>query len=234
MDSNVDNAEKVIGFIAQEVQRVLPEVVHEDEESGILSVAYTEIFPVLIEAFNEFVAKCKTEEERTNWTLQVLKGDVAALAAELRSKMDDTKSLKTAVISQTIVNKYTSAPPDPMDEAKRKMEHLELKGYLFSDIDSEWLRQFLSVVNYVYKISFFGTLFFTLALFTALTPFVGVAAGILEASYIALLGPIIRPLGKILRDLLRTDHRRARGEVRYINHDYTVQNNHPGTRPKVE
>lgn len=41
-----------IGVIAQEVQQVLPEVVHEDE-NGMLSVAYGNIVGLLIEAIKE-------------------------------------------------------------------------------------------------------------------------------------------------------------------------------------
>jgi hypothetical protein len=36
---------RVIGLIAQEVQKVLPEVVHKDDVTGYLSVSYAEILP---------------------------------------------------------------------------------------------------------------------------------------------------------------------------------------------
>lgn len=49
--SNEVGGKRVIGLIAQEVQEVLPEVVQEVD--GILSVNYTEIIPVLIEALKQ-------------------------------------------------------------------------------------------------------------------------------------------------------------------------------------
>jgi hypothetical protein len=79
-------AERVIGMIAQEVRKVLPEVVHENPATGLLSVAYTEIFPVLLDAFNEFVAKCQSEEEKTQWQLSVIRGEVAKLAKEVEQQ----------------------------------------------------------------------------------------------------------------------------------------------------
>jgi len=48
-----DTERKSIGVIAQEVQKVLPDVVHEDPDSGLLSVAYGNMVGVLIEAIKE-------------------------------------------------------------------------------------------------------------------------------------------------------------------------------------
>ena len=49
----IDTENKSIGVIAQEVQKVLPDVVHEDPDSGLLSVAYGNMVGVLIEAIKE-------------------------------------------------------------------------------------------------------------------------------------------------------------------------------------
>jgi hypothetical protein len=46
------NKDKQIGFIAQEVREVYPELVKENDE-GILSVNYTKFVPLLIEAIKE-------------------------------------------------------------------------------------------------------------------------------------------------------------------------------------
>lgn len=43
-------ADRVLGFIAQDLRRIVPECVSEDPYTGILSVSYTDIVPVLIEA----------------------------------------------------------------------------------------------------------------------------------------------------------------------------------------
>jgi hypothetical protein len=47
---------KQVGFIAQEVEKVLPEVVHTNEE-GIKSLAYQNMVPVLVEAIKELKAE---------------------------------------------------------------------------------------------------------------------------------------------------------------------------------
>ena len=49
-----EGARKVIGLIAQEVQKVIPDVVHESPD-GYLSVDYAQLMPILIEAFKEYV-----------------------------------------------------------------------------------------------------------------------------------------------------------------------------------
>lgn len=49
------NDTKHIGYIAQEVQKVVPEVVTEDEK-GTLYVSYSEIIPLLSEAIKELHA----------------------------------------------------------------------------------------------------------------------------------------------------------------------------------
>jgi hypothetical protein len=59
---------RVIGLIAQEVQRVLPEVVQEGED-GYLAVNYAEIVPVLIEAFKEQVSHFKEIQTQVSTTL---------------------------------------------------------------------------------------------------------------------------------------------------------------------
>jgi len=52
---------KVIGMIAQEVQKVMPELVHKDESSGLLSVSYLELIAILVEALKEHVNQTKIQ-----------------------------------------------------------------------------------------------------------------------------------------------------------------------------
>ncbi len=51
---------------------------HEDPETGLLSVSYAEILPVLIEAFKEFLNQYKGDKIETQVQLQ-----------ELREKLDN-------------------------------------------------------------------------------------------------------------------------------------------------
>jgi putative lipoic acid-binding regulatory protein len=50
--NKIDNSEKSVGVIAQEIEEVIPEVVREDDQ-GMKSVAYGNITAVLIEAIKE-------------------------------------------------------------------------------------------------------------------------------------------------------------------------------------
>ena len=55
-----------LGFLAQEVRAVLPEVVREDE-NGTLAVATSQLVPVLVEALQDLelrVAELEAENER--------------------------------------------------------------------------------------------------------------------------------------------------------------------------
>ncbi len=54
-DKNIDKQRSpVIGFIAQDIQRVLPEVVRGEEDSELgLSVSYARLIPILVEAIKE-------------------------------------------------------------------------------------------------------------------------------------------------------------------------------------
>lgn len=58
-----------IGLIAQDVQTVLPEVVHKSKD-GRLSVAYTNIVAVLVEAVKELTVKVTLLEENANANAQ--------------------------------------------------------------------------------------------------------------------------------------------------------------------
>jgi len=66
---------RVIGLIAQEVQKVLPDVVNEDE-NGVLSVAYTELIPLLIEAFNQHVREYNEDKKRAQTSFEQFKEEV--------------------------------------------------------------------------------------------------------------------------------------------------------------
>ena len=58
-----DSKEKSIGVVAQDIQKVLPEVVSEDN-NGYLGVNYSAIVPVLVEAVREANSIIKDLEDR--------------------------------------------------------------------------------------------------------------------------------------------------------------------------
>lgn len=90
-----NGGERVIGLIAQEVQKVLPEVsfrsqsqitkqvVREDPETGILSVSYVEILPVLIEAYKEFLSTYRADKENVQKQLKELQDRIKDLDSSL-------------------------------------------------------------------------------------------------------------------------------------------------------
>ncbi len=61
--TTTDAPARDIGFIAQEVRSVLPEVVYQKND-GFLSVSYTRIVPILIEALKEQQIQIEMLEER--------------------------------------------------------------------------------------------------------------------------------------------------------------------------
>jgi hypothetical protein len=72
---------RVIGLIAQQVRKVLPEVVHEDKETGLLSVSYAEIVPVLIEAFKQQTQIQESQQEIVQEQLKELRTKLEAINA---------------------------------------------------------------------------------------------------------------------------------------------------------
>lgn len=52
ISSDIDTEQLHYGFIAQEVQKMFPELVHEDEE-GYLSINYVELIPLLVQSMQE-------------------------------------------------------------------------------------------------------------------------------------------------------------------------------------
>jgi hypothetical protein len=106
----------VIGFIAQEVQKVLPEVVHQDTTTGLYSVSYIEILPILTDAFNEFVSQYKEKEIERTEQIRVMQEKIDQLMKllEKNSMMirimltylfvaTDEVAFKRAVITQAVV-----------------------------------------------------------------------------------------------------------------------------------
>ena len=59
--SDID--QKHYGFIAQDVQKLFPELVKEDG-SGYLSVNYVELIPILVNAVQELSAKVEEQDKQ--------------------------------------------------------------------------------------------------------------------------------------------------------------------------
>jgi len=89
---------RVIGLIAQEVYSVLPEIVHEDKETGLLSVSYTELIPVLIEAFKQFLKGYEEDKSAMRMQLDDMKGKLEILSGKLdKADQDYMPNLQKAI-----------------------------------------------------------------------------------------------------------------------------------------
>lgn len=92
-----------IGFIAQEVRSIVPEIVSEDEK-GYLSVDYSKVTPLLVEAMKEqnaVIETQKSEIEKLNKEIESLKSqnsslieDVDIIKAQLQEILNQKASLK--------------------------------------------------------------------------------------------------------------------------------------------
>ncbi len=88
---------KVIGLIAQDVQRVLPEAVYKTEE-GYLSVAYDQLIPVLVNAIKEHVKEYEKNKAETNAELEELKAKVDKLQLDQEKQgLNEVEELKNKV-----------------------------------------------------------------------------------------------------------------------------------------
>lgn len=85
---------KTIGFIAQEVQRIVPGLVQTDS-SGFLSVAYAEFVPILVEAFKQHLEK-----------FQEAKEELKTLEHQQLRRLDQISASLQDIYSRTILHSY--------------------------------------------------------------------------------------------------------------------------------
>jgi len=97
---------RVIGLIAQEVYTVIPEVVHEDKETGLLSISYTELIPVLIEAFKQFLKKYEEDKSAMRMQLDNMKEKLELLSGKLdKADQDYMPNLHKAISELKLTTK---------------------------------------------------------------------------------------------------------------------------------
>lgn len=96
-----------IGVIAQEVEKVIPEVVNEDNE-GIKSVSYDKLVAVLIEAIKEL----KVENEKSGKENDLLRKELS----EIRNRQDE---IETMLLAGTTITKEKLAILDNVHKTTR-------------------------------------------------------------------------------------------------------------------
>lgn len=90
---------KVIGLIAQDVEKVLPELVRRDKD-GWLSVAYVEIIPILIEACKDLLGSVKAtaaDVQLLGSKVEALSRAVAKNSSEGAVSLSQLKSLQAQI-----------------------------------------------------------------------------------------------------------------------------------------
>lgn len=86
-ESEEKGGKRVIGLIAQEVQKVLPQVVHQDE-NGFLSVAYAELVPVLIEAFKAQLRQYENDKELVHTQFEELRLKLEKMESKVKASLE--------------------------------------------------------------------------------------------------------------------------------------------------
>ena len=113
--------QKAIGFIAQDIRKVVPEVVDVPKDpAGMLGIRYTELIPVLAKAIQELkqekdgqIQELQTKEAKLEYENAAQKTELAELKAEnnrlaaIVAKMDNLEkavnALQIKVSTQPIV-----------------------------------------------------------------------------------------------------------------------------------
>jgi hypothetical protein len=109
MDSTPQGAERVLGFIAQSVQRIAPELVTEDRDTGILAVEYTSVVPLLIEIL-------KQHEKNAKHLSEQLVADLDESARSIRKTLRNLKKIRREMES-----KSSPEPPSPPSIEKNRV-----------------------------------------------------------------------------------------------------------------
>jgi hypothetical protein len=87
-------AGRQIGFIAQEAQRILPEVVTTDDR-GYLNIQYANVVPVLVEAIKEQ----QKQIDAKNAAIEKLRSDADEAVRDLQTRLADVEDALTRLMS---------------------------------------------------------------------------------------------------------------------------------------
>lgn len=85
-----------VGFIAQDIEKVFPEVVKTDKKSGFKSVMYDKLVAPLVEAFKSLVARLNKTDARVN----ELEKENTARGREIASVKSENQKLKSEIEEQ--------------------------------------------------------------------------------------------------------------------------------------
>lgn len=120
--SEENRGERVLGFIAQELQRVVPEVVRVSSK-GYLVVAYAELIPILVEAFKTHMDDMKKQNgavEDLKATSKKYEGLKDAFMIHAKAATDRLLSLsEKAAVEPPSTTRHRKRPTDHSNGAKK-------------------------------------------------------------------------------------------------------------------
>ena len=79
------------GFIAQEIEKVMPELVHEDK-NGYLTLNYTGVIPLLTKAMQEQQTEMEKQQKEIDQLKAQLQSIMKMLDNDMSDKTDDKKA----------------------------------------------------------------------------------------------------------------------------------------------
>jgi hypothetical protein len=91
--TDYNNEKKEVGFIAQEVERTVPEVVHVDSQDGTYSISYGNLTAVLTEAVKEVHVRAMHREQELRLEIDKLRSDFERRLTEASKSNSNNNTL---------------------------------------------------------------------------------------------------------------------------------------------
>lgn len=135
------NSIRQFGFIAQDLEKILPEAVATDEE-GYKSVNYDMIIPILVQGIKEQIAKIEAQQEQ----IGVLKKTLDSLISIISSnnlKTNDIKNISSnnqvgIILNQNIPNPFSESTQItyniPVDFKEAKISFMNVEGKIIKEL----------------------------------------------------------------------------------------------------
>ncbi len=115
--SDASGERQYYGFVAQELQEVLPDLIHTESETGLLSVSYTELIPFLVAALQEAEQTREQAATKANRERQQLQQEVQRLETQLAQHAQRLERLEALLLAPEQTGSSGSTPASPATPA---------------------------------------------------------------------------------------------------------------------